>query len=100
MRSVERVDRVAPVLAMDRRESLDLRRPMKWIGNALRSLVPAASSAFRIDGMVRLAISSPAEALALPDRCPQGITAHCLDQSYEAEREVAMTAFAKCWRRE
>jgi len=73
---------------------------MKWIGNALRSLVPAASSAFRIDGMVRLAISSPAEALALPDRCPQGITAHCLDQSYEAEREVAMTAFAKCWRRE
>jgi len=63
-------------------------------------LVPAASSAFRIDGMVRLAISSPAEALALPDRCPQGITAHCLDQSYEAEREVAMTAFAKCWRRE
>ena len=32
-------DGVAPVLAMDRRESLDLRRPMKWIGEAL----PAAA---------------------------------------------------------
>jgi hypothetical protein len=28
-------DGVAPVLAMDRRESLDLRRPMKWMGDAM-----------------------------------------------------------------
>jgi hypothetical protein len=34
MRSDARGDRAAPVLAMDRRESLDLRRPMKWIGDA------------------------------------------------------------------
>ncbi len=32
-------DGVAPVLAMDRRESLDLRRPMKWMGEAM----PAAA---------------------------------------------------------
>jgi hypothetical protein len=30
-----RVDRVVPVLAMDRRESLDLRRPMKWMGTSM-----------------------------------------------------------------
>ena len=72
---------------------------MKWIGNALRPLVPAASSAFRIDGMGRLAISSPAEALALArSLSTQGITAHCLDQSYAATREAAMAAFAKSWR--
>ena len=35
MRSAWRIDRVAPVLAMDRRESLDLRRPMQWIGDAM-----------------------------------------------------------------
>ena len=34
MRSAERDGR-APVLAMDRRESLDLRRPMKWIGDSM-----------------------------------------------------------------
>lgn len=33
-----RADRVAPILAMDRRESLDLRRPMKWIGDAMPAL--------------------------------------------------------------
>jgi hypothetical protein len=34
MRSAQR-DGAAPVLAMDRRESLDMRRPMTWIGDAM-----------------------------------------------------------------
>jgi hypothetical protein len=37
MRSA-RADGVAPVLAMDRRESLDLRRPMKWIGDSMPNM--------------------------------------------------------------
>jgi hypothetical protein len=35
MAAAVRTDRVAPVLAMDRREALDLRRPIKWIGAAM-----------------------------------------------------------------
>ena len=35
MRTEARADRVTPVLAMDRREALDLRRPMQWIGDAM-----------------------------------------------------------------
>ena len=35
MRSTAPGERAAPVLAMDRRQSLDLRRPMQWIGDAM-----------------------------------------------------------------
>ena len=35
MRRVAQLDPITPVLAMDRRESLDLRRPITWIGDAL-----------------------------------------------------------------
>ena len=35
MGMVARLDRVAPVLAMDRRQSLDFRRPIAWIGEAM-----------------------------------------------------------------
>ena len=35
MRGAARAERVAPVLAMDRREALDLRRPIAWIGGAM-----------------------------------------------------------------
>ena len=32
---VARSGRISPVLAMDRREALDLRRPMQWVGDAM-----------------------------------------------------------------
>jgi hypothetical protein len=35
MGMVARLDRVTPVLAMDRRQSLDFRRPIAWIGDAM-----------------------------------------------------------------
>jgi hypothetical protein len=35
MAMVARLDRVTPVLAMDRRQSLDFRRPIAWVGDAM-----------------------------------------------------------------
>jgi hypothetical protein len=35
MGMVARLDRVTPVLAMDRRQALDFRRPIAWIGDAM-----------------------------------------------------------------
>ncbi|OFW12933.1 MAG: hypothetical protein A3F69_00315 [Acidobacteria bacterium RIFCSPLOWO2_12_FULL_66_10] len=38
VRAAKSAEREAPVLAMDRRQSFDLRRPMAWVGDAMPSL--------------------------------------------------------------